>query len=138
MKHSAFLESLGATHVVDRRSPSLQDEIKKITTATIEYVYDAISTEETQQSGYDLLAPSGHLILVGYPALKAEVPGKTVLFGFAIQHLPQNRKALESLYSKITPLVADGTIKVRSMFSAVFPFSRFLSSRTDTRLFLEG
>lgn len=115
MKHGKYLESLGATHVIDRRTLALEREIQKITTTPVEYVFDAISTEDTQQIGYDILASSGHLILVS-SAVVQEVTGKTVTISTvaAAHHLPQNRRPQEILYSNITRLLAYDRIKVRN------------------------
>ncbi|KAF9463951.1 chaperonin 10-like protein [Collybia nuda] len=110
-KHTAFLESLGATHVIDRHTTSVQEDIEKITTAPIEYIYDAISAVETQQIGYDLLAPTGRMVTDLAPAFKAGTIVKSVTPVLAIQNLPQNRKMLETLYSHLTKAVTDGIIK---------------------------
>jgi hypothetical protein len=83
----------------------------KTTKAPIEYVYDAISTEETQQIGFDILAPSGTMVIVLDPVYKKGKVKKTVIWVKSIQSLPQNREMFESLYGKLTDLVADGTIK---------------------------
>lgn len=140
MKHTEYLESLGATHVINRNSPSLHEEIKKFTTAPIEYVFDAISSEETQQIGHDLIASSGHLIILLPPALKERVAGKAVTAVSAFQDLPQNRRMLEILYSNLTGLVADGAIKVRSRvgFYPVRCLFGYPCRRTDTSPFLVG
>ncbi|KAJ7810242.1 chaperonin 10-like protein [Mycena olivaceomarginata] len=59
--HDQYLKSLGATHVLDRNLslPELSKKIHEITKEPIKIVYDAISTDETQQAGYALLAEDG-------------------------------------------------------------------------------
>lgn len=101
-------------------------------------MFDAISSEETQQIGHDLLVSSGHLIIVLPPAIKERVAGKVVTPVSAFRDAPQNRRALEILYSNLTGLVADGTIKVRSEvgFYPVRGLFSYPCRRTDARPFL--
>ncbi|KAH7921663.1 GroES-like protein [Leucogyrophana mollusca] len=67
----AHLQSLGATHVIDRSLPfsTISKDITKITTVPINIVYDAVSHEDTQQGGYDILATGGHLVVTLPPSV---------------------------------------------------------------------
>lgn len=118
MKHAEFLKSLGATHVLDRRLPaaSLRSEIKRIADAPIEYVYDAISSEETQEFGYDLLASGGSLAVVLPVKVMTKVDDKTVFYVIGFRNRPENREILESLYSKLTRYLEEDIIVVCSIF----------------------
>ncbi|KAF8193397.1 chaperonin 10-like protein [Pholiota molesta] len=49
LKHAEYLQSLGATAILDRNLPS--------SALPVRAVYDAISSDETQQAGLDILAP---------------------------------------------------------------------------------
>jgi len=59
-------ESLGATAVFDRNllASNLTKEIKKLTNEPIKLVYDLISSNFTQETGAELLAPGGQLAVV--------------------------------------------------------------------------
>jgi NADPH:quinone reductase-like Zn-dependent oxidoreductase len=113
LKHAEFLKSLGATHVLDRKLPaaSLRSEIKRIANAPIEYVYDAISSEETQEFGYNLLASGGSLgVVLGVKVTKAD--DKTAFYIMGYRNRPENREILESLYSKLARYLEEGIIVV--------------------------
>jgi len=115
LSNASFLKSLGATHVLDRRlSPdALSAGIRKITSEPLETIYDAAGTEETQNLGYDLLAPGGVLASVQRDLVAPEkkVPEKTNFFMWGDVHIPQNRKLGVSLYSKLTEMLAEGALK---------------------------
>jgi len=117
LKHADFLKSLGATHVLDRNlfatAASLRGEIEKITTAPIEYVYDAVSAAETQQAGHDLLAPGGQLLVI-LPTKVTQADDKTITSIRAFWTESQNTKLLEHMYSKLTLLLEEGVIIVCS------------------------
>lgn len=139
-KHEEFLKSLGATHVVDRNKSTtlLRDEIEKIASAPIKHVFDAISSQETQQFGHDLLVPGGQLdIVLGQKITKAD--DKTILYAMGIRSIPEHRELLEIMYRKLTGLLEDGTIVVCPYFlgSMMFVHGIFIS-RTDMRYFLVG
>ncbi|KAF9522275.1 chaperonin 10-like protein [Crepidotus variabilis] len=66
-RHSNFLRTLGATHVLSRQldRSTLRNAIKSIIgDKSIEVVYDAVSLEDTQKLGASLLGKGGVLILV--------------------------------------------------------------------------
>ncbi|TFK36722.1 chaperonin 10-like protein [Crucibulum laeve] len=111
-KHTDYLKSLGATHVIDRHisSSALSSEILKITDKPITAIYDAISTKETQQDAHTILAPGGTIALVCPPALEAS-DGKTFISLFAARNLPQNSALLENMYTALTQWVEEGIIK---------------------------
>ncbi|KAG5720977.1 Zinc-type alcohol dehydrogenase-like protein C2E1P3.01 [Termitomyces sp. T112] len=111
LKHTEFLKSLGATHVLDRNlaTDMLKTEIKKLTTMPIDIVYDAISLATTQQTGNDLLVPGGSLVTVLNLAItKNKFVGHTQVYG--ILRLPQNKELLEGLYAKLTHYLEQGMI----------------------------
>jgi len=111
LKHEEFLKSLGATHVVDRNTPtaSLQEEIKKIASAPIKHVFDTISSQETQQFGHDLVVPGGQLAIV--TQLKISMAAdKTMLFAFGSRGVPENRELLKIMFSELTRLLEDDVI----------------------------
>ncbi|KAF8992487.1 GroES-like protein, partial [Cyathus striatus] len=115
LKHESTLKSLGATHLIDRTLPlsSLPSEVAKITENQITLVYDAISSEETSQAGYDLLANGGKITVV-IPGLKvneSEGSGKTVIHASAYPLAPpENAQLIKEVYGMITSLLESGAI----------------------------
>ena len=118
IKHTHALKSMGATHVIDRslRFPAISAEISEITGGLpITFVFDAISEPDTQQTAYDLLAPSdGQLVTVLPEAVKEKIPGKTVnmIHVVVLREEPESSKELLLLYRKINTLLHEGAIKV--------------------------
>ncbi|KAG6835578.1 hypothetical protein H0H93_016812, partial [Arthromyces matolae] len=112
LKHSEYLESLGATHVVDRNLPSseLTERIGEITSASIEVIYDAVSTAETQKLGYKLLAEGGQLVVVLDPAVH-QVKGKGIRSVAGVFTLPHTRDLGVQLYSTLHELLVLGFLK---------------------------
>ncbi|KDR68597.1 hypothetical protein GALMADRAFT_256879 [Galerina marginata CBS 339.88] len=117
VKHTEFLKSLGATHVLDRNLPAgdLITEVKKIAGKPIDIVYDSISLADTQHVGLDLLASGGQLVTVLQPTGK--VPeDKTVIAALGIPRLPHNIELLETLYhDKISGFLEKGIIKANNV-----------------------
>jgi len=108
-KHKAYLESLGATHVIGR--DSIGPAIAKITSAPIEFVYDAVSSPETQQAGYDLLAPGGQIVIIQQPAIETTVPDKGINGVVATLSLPFNAKIALEYNAHVIRFLAEGLIK---------------------------
>ncbi|KAG6843768.1 hypothetical protein H0H93_000222 [Arthromyces matolae] len=112
-RNEAFLKSLGATHVLDRNaSPSaLTASISQIISGGVDVVYDAVSTPDTQQLGYDILSNGGSLVLVSPPIeTVVETKDKTVI---SVRGLwgDSNRSLAVEFYRKLTELLGDGSIK---------------------------
>ncbi|TEB33452.1 GroES-like protein [Coprinellus micaceus] len=91
--------SLGATHVLDRAVPLTKTNIATITSAPVKVAFDAIGTEETQKTGLEVSATSGHLL------------GIKVIFPIANKTLPQHIAFMRELWAKIGPFVEDGDVK---------------------------
>jgi len=113
LKHTDYLKSLGATHIIDRNIPlsSLRSEVGKITSEPIKHVYDSLSVQETQQPGYDLLASGGTLIIVLPSAVQNIVSDKSIAWVQGFLKNPANRDALRTLYSNVTGWLENGTLK---------------------------
>ncbi|EAU83237.1 hypothetical protein CC1G_12719 [Coprinopsis cinerea okayama7 len=112
LKHTDFLKSLGATHILDRSlsTEALQAAVKEITSTPITTVYDAISSAETQKTGHELLAPGGQLLVTLPPSVEA-AKEKKVLGVLGVKQLPHNVQLLRDLYAKLPELLKDGVIK---------------------------
>ncbi|KAF9484842.1 GroES-like protein [Pholiota conissans] len=114
LKHTEWLESLGATAVLDRNldSAALASEIKKLTGVTpLEYIYDTISSQETQHQGFDVLADGGQIAVVTPPLIES-TESKTVIHVLGMLRTPHNIPLLEPLYhDHLFGLVEKGLIK---------------------------
>jgi NADPH:quinone reductase-like Zn-dependent oxidoreductase len=114
LKHEGLLKSLGATHVIDRRIPltSLRSEVERITTLPLEIVYDAVSIPDTQQAGYNLLAPGGFMVLV-LPAAIEPTEGKAFYLIWGVWFLPYTRDLGIKLHENLFGLFEEGVLRVR-------------------------
>ncbi|KAF9002973.1 chaperonin 10-like protein [Cyathus striatus] len=115
-KHEAFLKSLGATHIIDRsiQLSSLPAEVARITKEKIKFVYDAVSSPDTQQAGYELLAESGKITLV-QPSKITVVEGSEKTVGSIVSFVtaPENVEFVKSVYSGLTAILESGVIIVK-------------------------
>ena len=113
--HSEYLESLGATHIIDRKisGAALASEVNNITqNAPIKYVVDSISSADTQQIGYDLLASGGKLVIFLDAAVKKS-DDKDIIRVLATSAHPPNVELLGALYhDNLELLLKEGAIKV--------------------------
>ncbi|GJE89862.1 zinc-binding alcohol dehydrogenase family protein [Phanerochaete sordida] len=113
--NSAFLKSLGATHVLDRNSPlsELSRSIAAITSAPLKVAYDAISSPETQNAAYAALAPGGQLVHVLFDKIDDSIrtPDKYSTLAHGNSHAPEQREIARSLYANLTRLLEAGDIK---------------------------
>ena len=115
LHHAEYLESLGATHVIDRNVPpaALASKINIITQdAPIKYIVDSISSADTQQSGYDLLASGGKLVIFLDVAVKT-TDDKGIIRALGTSGHPPNLELLAALYhDNLELLLKEGAIKV--------------------------
>ena len=115
-QNEVFLKSIGATHVVDRSIPlsDLDAAVKAITVKPFKVAYDAVSSAETQNAVYDILAPSGKLeIVLGNAVDEGKITSnKEIKHISANVHLPQHRELGKSLYARLTGLLETGEIMV--------------------------
>ncbi|TFK71494.1 GroES-like protein [Pluteus cervinus] len=101
LKHAEYLKSLGATHIIDRKVPlsSLASEAAKITDKPIPFAFDSISSAETQQASYDLLADGGKLSIVLVKSVtEKEGNGKEVFHVVGVRNNPVHRELLVDAY----------------------------------------
>ncbi|KAG6810134.1 hypothetical protein H0H92_013166 [Tricholoma furcatifolium] len=112
LKHKEYLESLGATDILDRNlsSDKLSAKISKIAKDPIQIIYDAVSSPDTQNMGYHLLAEGGKLVVLLEPTITRET-GKNVIRVMGIFTLHFSRELGVQLYSAMTNLLAEGLIK---------------------------
>ena len=125
-KHVDKLKSLGATAVFDRDSSAsdLAKEIKMLTNEPIKLIYDSISSSSTQQTGVELLAPGGQMVVVGPVSAKAD-EDKSILGILGTSRHPDNVDLVEALYhDKIAGFLEKGIIKVRGFSIYIYLFYR--------------
>jgi len=142
-KHTDNLKSLGATAVFDRNlsASDLTKEIKKLTNEPIKLVYDSIGSNSTQETGFELLASGGQMVVVGPVHPKAD-EDKKVLGVLGLSRLPQNIELVETLYhDKIAGFLEKGIVKVYEIsFDVLSQFSPscLLCSQTKSRFYPTG
>ena len=112
LHNEELLKSLGATDVIDRKADVIK-EVTKITNAPLDIVYDAVADESTQTAAWDIVAPGGTLILVS-PAVvgKDKYKDKYIVEMIGNFHVVE-RELGKNLYSNLTQLLEDESIKVR-------------------------
>jgi NADPH:quinone reductase-like Zn-dependent oxidoreductase len=118
LKHTDYLKTLGATHVLDRSlsAADLKSKVKEIVSSPVDLVYDAVSIAETENAGYDLLSEDGKLIIVTSNLVdKDKVTEKKQIIGiFGSFAIPATRELGKEFYSQLSKLVEAGDIKVHS------------------------
>ncbi|KAF5346005.1 hypothetical protein D9758_013847 [Tetrapyrgos nigripes] len=108
-----YLKSLGATEFIDRKQVSFSDlpaAVKKITSEPVKVVYDAFSSADSQQAGYDTLADGGTVIVTTGDQVKNKVDGKKVLAVWGSARPPLNREFGKVQYRNLTKYLQEGTI----------------------------
>lgn len=113
LRSEDLVKSLGATHLVDRKSDVVA-EVKKITSSPVEVIYDSIAEKDTQEQAWEILTPGGTLLVTGSPQIdQANHGDKYIENIFGNFFDPEKRAFGASFYSKLTQLFAEGTLKVR-------------------------
>ena len=115
-KHTEYLKTIGATHVLDRNLPvqNLSQKVAEIAKVPVLHVFDAVSLPDTQALGLRLLASGGQLAVVLPPAVEAS-EGKTVISVEGVLRDPHNIEILEDLYqTKASALVESRAVRVSS------------------------
>lgn len=118
--NATLLKDLGATHVLDRKTP-LAEGLAAITAGSIKVVYDAISEKETQDAGFEILAPGGTLITVLKPAVdESKIDGtKRVAYVYGSPHDLSQRALGVSLWGNMAKLIQAGDIKVSTKITGL-------------------
>ena len=126
LHHAENLKSLGATHVIDRNisGSALVSQINTVTqNAPIKYVVDSVSSVETQQTGHDLLAPGGKLVIFLEGLIKP-TEGREIVRAFGLSRHPLNIKLLGTLHhDHLERLIKEGSIKVSHGSQMFFLFT---------------
>ncbi len=126
MHNAEYLQSLGATHVLDRSLSHdiLLAELKKTTSGKpLELAYEAVWTKELQEVVYAAVAPGGSVVLVGMDEISDEKKraedGKRIATVWDNVHVPYHRKVGAELYRRLTEWLRTGGIVVRTRSEVV-------------------
>lgn len=115
LKHTAYLESLGATHVIDRNldfSDALSDHKGKIP-----YIMEVVSTGSALHQAPKLLAPGGTLVIYR-PALEEtlDLPEDAkIKLIFGSPFLPENNAVGEGLYEALGGWLKSGDVRANKV-----------------------
>lgn len=116
LQHAEFLQSLGATHVLDRNT-AVSMSLPSVTDKPIDTILDTIGVTSTQTEGLDVLAAGGRMSILNpiAPGLaeRGEAEGKKLIHVFGVKQFPPNYECLKGLYQRLTPFLEEGNIKVR-------------------------
>ncbi|EIW80792.1 GroES-like protein [Coniophora puteana RWD-64-598 SS2] len=116
-KHSSHLQSLGATHILDRSlsAPQLRVEVEKVTGGkALNVAYDAVGDAATQQAAFDALAPGGQLATVlpsNIAEDKAKAEEKEVVFVIGNIDGDYNQELVSGLMKVLSGLFESGELK---------------------------
>ncbi|KAJ3966172.1 chaperonin 10-like protein [Lentinula raphanica] len=117
-KHTEYLKSLGATHIIDRTQVSLStlpDALKSVTSQPIKNVYVASGIREGgEEAGYACLAHGGQLV-VAIPVTKkqedAEATGRRIYGVYGSAKIEPNIEFGKEMWKNLPRLVDEGVIK---------------------------
>ncbi|KAF5369593.1 hypothetical protein D9758_002657 [Tetrapyrgos nigripes] len=112
-QHDSYLKSLGATECIDRKEVSLtalSESVKRITSAPVTVVYDAVCSSQSAPVGYDILASGGRMVYVLQDHIQNKVEDKKAIRVSGNVHILANREFGKIMYSKLTKFLEDGII----------------------------
>ena len=112
---TSSLKYLGATHDIDRNISysTIASQIASITqNRLLKYAVDSISSADTQQTAYELLAPGGQLV-VFLPVAVKTTEEKHISRAIGVINYPSNAEFLYTLFhDRFEGLLKEGVIKV--------------------------
>ena len=138
LKHTEYLKTLGATHVLDRSLSSsvLLAEIAEIAAGTpIKYAFDTIGGEDTQRLAHDALVSGGSFVTVAPVPnlLKIQITeGRRVVHASGSFRLPTTRELGLEVYRRMTTWLQDGTIVVCLLFLYSLPHEKLMREQSRT------
>ncbi|KZV67302.1 GroES-like protein [Peniophora sp. CONT] len=120
-RNEAYCKSAGATHVLDYHDvpyAELRSAVANIIgDASLDYIYDAVSNSDSQKTGWDMLAPSGAMVIVAPPSEAIGKPGKDdamgrrVVWVFGNVNDPVHHEFGTGMYAVLTEMLEKGELK---------------------------
>jgi len=105
-----FAKRMGATHTINAKTENAVERVREITGGLgSDYAFDAIGSEKTALQVIDMIAPGGHAVLVGMPAIDTRAafsPFHMVFF---------ERKVTGTYYGSIRPRIDLATLADMAM-----------------------
>ncbi|KAF7986371.1 hypothetical protein HWV62_35392 [Athelia sp. TMB] len=110
--NTAYLQSIGATHVLDRRlePAALQKEVASITQLPVDVVYDTISEPDTQKLAYEFLSAQGTLVLTLPASVGDKSDGKKVKGAVGTAFVPGTEEVIGGLFANLESYLDSGAI----------------------------
>ena len=65
----AYARTFGATDIINAKSGNVIEQIRDLVRGGVDYAFDAIGSAATASQVLDAIAPGGHAVLVGIPAM---------------------------------------------------------------------
>jgi Zinc-binding dehydrogenase len=129
-RNETYVRSAGATHIIDYKNTpysALGPAVAKITTVPMSFVFDAISTEDSQRAAWEILAPNGRLVTTLPPVVGSEAgDGKHAELVMGNSNAEENHEIGNLLYRNLTALLVDGLVKVSDFQSPFLAIIRRL------------
>ncbi len=105
-----FAKRMGATHTINAKAENAVERVRELTSGLgADYAFDAIGSEKTALQVIDMIAPGGHAVLVGMPAIDTRAafsPFHMVFF---------ERKVTGTYYGSIRPRIDLATLADMAM-----------------------
>lgn len=120
LHNTAYLRSLGATHVLDRALsvPDLLSQLNAISgLPKFEYAFDAYGNPESSLAHAMAVLGAGGRAVTVQPGVRVEVgEGKTLARFTAESSIPENVVLLREIFGGLARLLEEGSVKVRFLF----------------------
>ena len=113
-RHFAYLQTLGATDIVDRGTTPLSSLASAIASeAKITVVYDTLASAESQQAAVDIMPVGTKAVSVGEvkDGVK-EAEGKKITSIFGSSFVPGHREFGVHVFANLEKLIKEGWLKV--------------------------
>jgi S-(hydroxymethyl)glutathione dehydrogenase/alcohol dehydrogenase len=73
-KKLGYAKTFGATDTIDAKGEDVVKRVRAMTGLGVDYAFDAIGSEQTALQTVEAIAPGGHAVLVGIPAVTVKAP----------------------------------------------------------------
>jgi NADPH:quinone reductase-like Zn-dependent oxidoreductase len=121
-RNEDYCRAAGATHVIDYRTTpyaSIPAVVREIVKGPVSIIFDAISTQQSQQADWEILEPNGSLavvlpIAIDMPAEPKDNRWAVLVYGEVRGQ--GNSEFGKPMYAALPGLLADGLIKVRHLY----------------------